>query len=120
LRESEPKRLVAAFQPHLYSRTKVFAEQFGSALALADEAIVLDVYPAREEPVGELAGVSGLDVARAAADRMAGRPVIWAPQLGQAQAALEARLGPGVVAVTVGAGDVVRVGQALVEGGAGR
>jgi UDP-N-acetylmuramate--alanine ligase len=120
LRESEPKRLVAAFQPHLYSRTKVFAEQFGAALALADEAIVLDVYPAREEPVGELAGVSGLDVARAAADRMAGRAVIWAPQLGQAQAALEARLGPGVVAVTVGAGDIVRVGQALVESGAGR
>jgi UDP-N-acetylmuramate--alanine ligase len=118
LREAEPTRLVAAFQPHLYSRTKVFAEQFGAALALADEAIVLDVYPAREEPVGELAGVSGLDVARAAADRMAGRPVIWAPGLEQAQAALGARLGPGVVAVTIGAGDVFEVGEALaLEGG---
>jgi UDP-N-acetylmuramate--alanine ligase len=120
LRESGPARLIAAFQPHLYSRTKVFAEQFGAALALADEAIVLDVYPAREEPVGELAGVSGLDVARAAADRMAGRPVVWAPALAQAQAALEARLASGDVAVTIGAGDVFRVGEALTAGGADR
>src|SRR5262249_33443461 len=65
LRELEPARLIAVFQPHLFSRTKVFATQFGAALALADEVAVLDVYPAREEPVGPLAGVSGLDVARA-------------------------------------------------------
>ena len=73
LRELGPERLIAVFQPHLYSRTKAFAEEFGAALALADEVVVLDVYPAREEPVGELAGVSGLSVARAAADRMGGR-----------------------------------------------
>ncbi len=72
----QPARLVVAFQPHLYSRTRALAEQFGAALALADEAIVLDVYAAREQPVGELAGVSGLDVARAAADRMGGRATI--------------------------------------------
>jgi UDP-N-acetylmuramate--alanine ligase len=112
-----PSRLVVAFQPHLYSRTKALAEQFGAALALADEAIVLDVYPAREEPVGELAGVSGLDVARAAADRMGGRPVVWAPSQGQARAALEARLSTGAILVTVGAGDVFRVGEALLEDG---
>ncbi len=50
LRELKPARLVAVFQPHLYSRTKVFATQFGAALALADEIAVLDIYPAREEP----------------------------------------------------------------------
>ncbi len=115
LRELEPRRLVVAFQPHLYSRTKAFAEQFGAALALADEAIVLDVYPAREEPVGDLAGVSGLDVARAAADRMGGRRVLWAPTREQARAALELRLEAGVALVTVGAGDVFGVGEALVE-----
>ena len=71
--------MFAVFQPHLYSRTKAFAEQFGAALALADEAVVLDVYPAREEPVGALAGVSGLDVARAAADRTGGRRLRRAP-----------------------------------------
>ncbi|MET0305418.1 MAG: Mur ligase domain-containing protein [Solirubrobacterales bacterium] len=118
LRGLGPARLVVAFQPHLYSRTKALAEQFGAAVALADEAVVLDVYPAREEPVGDLAGVSGLDVARAAADRMGGRPVLWAPSLVQAEAALERRLGPGAILVTVGAGDVVKVGEALLGNGA--
>jgi UDP-N-acetylmuramate--alanine ligase len=114
LREEEPRRLLAVFQPHLYSRTKAFAEQFGAALALADEVAVLDVYPAREQPVGELAGVSGLDVARAAADRAGGKPVRWAPSLDSARAAVASRLGPGDVVVTIGAGDVFEVGEALV------
>jgi UDP-N-acetylmuramate--alanine ligase len=117
LREQGPERLIAAFQPHLYSRTRALAEQFGAALALADEVAVLDVYPAREEPVGELAGVSGLDVARAAADRMGGRSVAWTPTLERARAALEPRLGPGRVLVTIGAGDVFEVGEGLLGGG---
>ena len=119
LRGLDPMRLVVAFQPHLYSRTKALADQFGAALALADEVVVLDVYAAREEPVGDLAGVSGLDVARAAADRMGGRPVLWAPTLAQAEAALETRLESDAILVTVGAGDVFRVGEALVANGAG-
>jgi UDP-N-acetylmuramate--alanine ligase len=119
LREREPRRLIAVFQPHLYSRTKAFADQFGAALALADEVAVLDVYPARELPVGELAGVSGLDVARAAADRIGGKRVLWTPSPESAERALVRRLGPGDVMVTVGAGDVFRVAEALVEGEAG-
>jgi len=119
LRELAPRRLLAVFQPHLYSRTRAFAERFGAALALADEAAVLDVYPAREEPVGELAGVSGLDVARAAADRMGGRPVAWLPSAEAAPAVLARRIGAGDVLVTIGAGDVFRIGEALVEGAHG-
>ena len=115
LRELGPSRLVAVFQPHLYSRTKAFAEQFGAALAVADEVAVLDVYAAREEPVGKLAGISGLSVARAAADRMGGRRVLWTPTLEQARAALAAELGePGETLVTIGAGDVFKVGDALL------
>jgi UDP-N-acetylmuramate--alanine ligase len=110
-------RLIAVFQPHLYSRTKAFGEGFGAALALADEALVLDVYAAREEPVGELAGVDGLHVARAAADRMGGRPVIWTPTLDAAREALERRLGPGRVVVTIGAGDVFKLGERLLGDG---
>jgi len=117
LRGLGPRRLVAVFQPHLYSRTKALAERFGAALALADEAIVLDVYAAREEPVGDLIGVSGLDVARAAADRIGGRRVVWTPTLAGAEAALASRLEPGTVLVTVGAGDVFRVADALVGRG---
>ncbi len=117
LRELEPERLVAVFQPHLYSRTKAFAEQLGSALSLADEVTVLDVYPAREEPVGELAGVSGLDVARAAADRMGGRRVCWVPDRRRAAATLAPYLGPGRILVTIGAGDIHELAEELVEGG---
>jgi UDP-N-acetylmuramate--alanine ligase len=113
LRELAPRRLLAAFQPHLYSRTKAMREQFGGALALADEVAVLDVYPAREEPVGELAGVSGLDVARAVADD-GGCRVLWTPDLEAARRALEARLGEGDVLVTIGAGDVFELGEKLV------
>ena len=56
MRELRPRRLIAVFQPHLYSRTKALARRFGAALAAADEVGVLDVYPAREQPVGELGG----------------------------------------------------------------
>jgi UDP-N-acetylmuramate--alanine ligase len=122
LRELGPERLIAVFQPHLYSRTRAMAEEFGAALALADEVAVLDVYPAREQPVGELAGVSGLDVARAAAERMGGGPVWWLPEAEQARRALAERLDRGrgsrrqrAVLVTIGAGDVFRLGEALVE-----
>ncbi len=117
LRELDPPRLVAVFQPHLYSRTKVFAAQFGAALAMADEIAVLDVYPAREEPVGPLTGVSGLDVARAAADAGNGKPVAWLPTAAKAEAFLRRRidaLPPGSFLVTVGAGDVFKLGEALV------
>jgi UDP-N-acetylmuramate--alanine ligase len=122
LRGLEPQRLIAAFQPHLYSRTKAFAEGFGAALALADEVVVLDVYPAREEPVGELAGVSGLRVAEAAAERIGGKRVWWLPTAAAACAALAPRLGPGDILVTIGAGDIFRLGESLVkdDGGAGK
>jgi UDP-N-acetylmuramate--alanine ligase len=130
LRELEPERLVAVFQPHLYSRTKALAAEFGAALTLADEVAVLDVYPAREQPVGELAGVSGLQVAQAAADRAGGRPVWWLPDAGTARRALADRLdrgdragdrvggdrkaGRGQILATLGAGDVFKLGEALL------
>jgi UDP-N-acetylmuramate--alanine ligase len=122
LRELKPTRLVAVFQPHLYSRTKVFATQFGAALALADEIAVLDIYPAREEPIGPLAGVSGLDVARAAADAGNGKPVAWLPTAARAQAFLERRpqtMPRGSFLVTIGAGDVFKLGESLLKGDPG-
>jgi UDP-N-acetylmuramate--alanine ligase len=115
LRELRPRRLIAVFQPHLYSRTRALAERFGAALAAADEIAVLDVYPAREEPVGDLAGVSGLDVARAAADRAGGRPVWWLGDAERASRALGPRLGNGDLLVTIGAGDIFRLAESLVE-----
>ncbi len=119
LRELNPARLIAVFQPHLYSRTKVFAEQFGAALAAADEVAVLDVYAAREQPLGELAGISGLAVAQAAAERSGGAVVWWLPSVEEAVAALAPGLQPGSILVTIGAGDVYRVGEALLAPGGG-
>lgn len=114
LRELEPERLIAVFQPHLYSRTKALAEDFGAALTLADEIGVLDVYAAREEPVGPLAGVSGLSVARAAADRAEGKRVLWLKDRESAVGALRPRLGRGDLVVTIGAGDVHKLAEELV------
>jgi UDP-N-acetylmuramate--alanine ligase len=118
LRELGPARLIAVFQPHLYSRTKALGTGFGAALTLADEVVVLDVYPAREQPVGELAGVSGLAVAEAAAERGGGMPVWWLPRAESAERALEGLLDrPGAkdwILVTIGAGDVFKLGEELL------
>jgi len=120
LREQRPGHLIAVFQPHLYSRTKAFGEEFGAALALADEVVVLDVYPAREQPVGELAGVSGLQVAQAAAERMGGRRVVWLPDPSADASVrlLDRNQAVGItdqVLVTIGAGDVFKLGEALID-----
>jgi UDP-N-acetylmuramate--alanine ligase len=115
LRGLEPQRLLAVFQPHLYSRTKALAEELGAALSAADEVGVLDVYPAREEAVGDLAGVSGLWVAAAAADRSEGRPVWWLVDSERAESALAPRLGEGDVLVTIGAGDIFQLAERLVQ-----
>jgi UDP-N-acetylmuramate--alanine ligase len=120
LRELPHRRLIAVFQPHLYSRTKALAARFGRALAGADAIGLLDVYAARERPEGELAGVSGLDVARAVADAAPGREVSWLATIETAREHLRERLGPGDLLVTIGAGDVFRLGELLAAGGDGR
>jgi len=108
------RRLIAIFQPHLYSRTARQATEFGAALAGADEVVVLDVYAARERRE-DFPGVSGLLVAQAAADAGAGRRVAWLPTFAQAEALVRARLRPGDLVMTLGAGDVDTLGRSLVE-----
>jgi UDP-N-acetylmuramate--alanine ligase len=106
------RRLVAVFQPHLYSRTALLAREFGRALALADVVVVLDVYPARER-AEDFPGVGGLLVAESAADAARGRPVYWLPGFADAEAVLRAVLEEGDVCVVMGAGDVDALGRAL-------
>jgi UDP-N-acetylmuramate--alanine ligase len=76
---------------------------------------VLDVYPARERSQ-DYPGVSGLLVARAAADAAAGRPVFWLPARAQAAELLAGRLRDGDLVLTLGAGDIDALGHALVAG----
>jgi UDP-N-acetylmuramate--alanine ligase len=109
------RRLVAVFQPHLYSRTALLAEDFGRALARADEIVVLDVYPARER-AEDHPGVSGLRIAEAAADAAGGRPVYWLPTFADARPVLEALLGEGDLCVVMGAGDVDAFARELLSG----
>jgi UDP-N-acetylmuramate--alanine ligase len=107
-------RLVAVFQPHLYSRTAMFADGFGEALGLADEVVVMDVYGAREDPVP---GVTGALVAQHVPhDR-----VLFEPSWSAVPQAVVARAKPGDLVVTLGAGDVTQIGPEvlrLLEGAA--
>ena len=113
-RTLEPRRLVVCFQPHLYSRTRMLAREFGRALALADLVVVLDVYRARENPE-DFRGVSGYLVAEAAADSAEGRPVWWLPRIDDAERQLRAELAEGDVLLTLGAGDVDELARRLTR-----
>jgi len=108
-----PRRLVAVFQPHLYSRAAMLAREFGRALAEADVVIVLEVYPARERSEDH-PGVSGLLIAEASADVAAGRPVYWLPELAAAQRVLAGMLEEGDLCLLMGAGDIDSLGRSLV------
>jgi UDP-N-acetylmuramate--alanine ligase len=105
-------RVVACFQPHLYSRTRYMARDFGRALALADVVVVLDVYPARER-AEDFPGVSGYLVATAAADAADGRAVYWLPALDAAERILRAELREGDLLLTLGAGNVDELARRL-------
>jgi len=111
-RTLEHRRLVAVFQPHLYSRTALLAREFGLALARADVAVILDVYPARERPEDH-PGVSGLTIAEATADAAGGRPVYWLPTFADAEPVLREQLQEGDVCLLMGAGDIDVLGRRL-------
>ncbi len=113
VREVGARRLVAVFQPHLYSRTRALARDFGVALAGADLCAVVDVYPARER-AEDFPGVDGRLIAAAAADAGGGRTVAWMPKLEQAQCWLENTLRPGDLCLVMGAGNIDSLGRALV------
>ena len=104
------RRLVAVFQPHLYSRTEAHGEAMGEALAQADLVFVTEVYAAREQPI---AGVSGRRVADAA--RRAGADARFEPARAAVGRQVFESLQPGDVVLTLGAGDITRVGPELVQ-----
>ncbi|MFF4191655.1 UDP-N-acetylmuramate--L-alanine ligase [Nonomuraea sp. NPDC001831] len=102
-------RVIAIFQPHLYSRTRFFADEFGAALGLADEVIVLDVYGAREDPEP---GVSGAMVAGRVP--LPAERVAYAPDRAAVPDLVAGRARPGDIVLTMGAGDVTELGPQLV------
>ena len=100
-------RSIVVFQPHLYSRTKTFAREFGQALGGADVVFVLDVYAAREQP---MTGISGASVAEHVEV-----PVHYVPDFSAVADRVAAAARPGDVVVTMGAGDVTLLGQEILS-----
>lgn len=108
-------RLIAVFQPHMYSRTAAFADEFADALGLADEVVVMDVFGAREDPVP---GVTGALITSAMA--LPPDQVLFEPSWTSVPPAVVARATAGDLVVTLGAGDVTQIGPEvlrLLEGG---
>ncbi|MBB2901504.1 UDP-N-acetylmuramate--alanine ligase [Kineococcus radiotolerans] len=103
-------RVVVVFQPHLVSRTRAFAAEFGRALALADEVVVLDVYVAREDPDPEVTGALVADAVPLPAGR-----VRFLPERSAAAGTLAATVRAGDLLLTVGAGDVTTVGPEVLN-----
>jgi UDP-N-acetylmuramate--alanine ligase len=96
------QRIVAVFQPHLYSRTRDLAPEFGRALAAADAVYLSDIFPAREQPIPGVTGALLVDATRAAG----ATEVRYHASLADLEQALAAELGSGDVCVAMGAGDI--------------
>ena len=105
-------RVLALFQPHLYSRTLHLAHEFAVALAAADAACVVDVYPAREQP---LPGVSGRLIVEQLAQVRPGMRVAWVPRLEDAAPLVAGWAREGDTILTLGAGDVDRAAPLILE-----
>jgi UDP-N-acetylmuramate--alanine ligase len=105
-------RLLAVFQPHLYSRTQHLAHGFAEALAVADAVCVTEIYPAREEP---LPGVTGRLIVDELARLRPGMRLGWTPALEEAGRLVAGWARPGDTVLTLGAGDVDRVAPLILE-----
>jgi UDP-N-acetylmuramate--alanine ligase len=104
------RRIVAAFQPHLYSRTRDFAEDFGHALAAADLVCITEIYAAREAPIPGITAHLIVEHARAA-----GAEVMFVPARAEVPRSVAACLRPGDVCLTLGAGDLDEAAREVLE-----
>lgn len=111
-REGNWNRVIAVFQPHLYSRTEYLHAEFAEALLGADLAVVTDVYGAREDP---LPGVSGKLIVDSLLRLDCRKPVVYLPRLGSVVDYLRGTASDGDLVLTLGAGDVHRVGERFLS-----
>jgi UDP-N-acetylmuramate--alanine ligase len=102
-------RLIVVFQPHLFSRTAAFAEEFAAALGLADEVVLLDVYGAREDPQPGISGALISDAVPLPAER-----VHYEPSFTEAAPLVAGLVRPGDLVLTMGAGDVTMLGPEIL------
>ena len=104
------RRIIAAFQPHLFSRTRDFAREFGQALAAADSVFIADIYPAREQPIPGVTAQLIVDSAREA-----GGDVTWQGARTALSDELARAVRDGDVVLTIGAGDITKTGPELLR-----
>ena len=112
VREQADGRVLALFQPHLFSRTRHLSRELAAALADADVVAVADVYPAREQPIE---GVTGKLVVDALVERRPGMAVAWTPRIEDGARFIARRAHDGDVVLTIGAGDVDRAAGLVLE-----
>ncbi len=105
------KRVLVVFQPHRFSRTALLKEEFGTAWSDADRVWVLDIYPAGEAPIPGIGARTVVESARAAG----AAHVAYAPSAAAAASAAAAEAQPGDVVLTLGAGDVWKLGDEILE-----
>lgn len=111
VRSGWKRRLITVFQPHLYSRTRDFYEEFGRSFLLSDIFICTDVYPAREEPIP---GVSGEMIIKAAR-KFGHKNAMYVPDKTQVESVLLNIVKPGDIVVTMGAGDIWKYGESFIK-----
>jgi UDP-N-acetylmuramate--alanine ligase len=110
-RQTQPKRLIAVFQPHRYTRTKLLRDQFAVAFKKCDELIVTDIYAASEDPIP---GISGEMLADTIRDTT-GQNVKYMSGFDTIEKYLEGHVAPGDLVMTIGAGNIVQLGEQLVK-----
>ncbi|MFE2628738.1 glutamate ligase domain-containing protein, partial [Streptomyces sp. NPDC059374] len=103
-------RILVVYQPHLFSRTQELGKEMGEALALADASLVLDIYPAREDPIPGITSELVVDAARAA-----GADVTPVHDKGEVPSLVAGMTKPGDLVLTMGAGDVTDLGPLILD-----
>lgn len=110
-RQTQPKRLICAFQPHRYSRTQLLQKEYGGCFTEADLLILTDVYSAGEDPIP---GIDGELLVKEVFEQT-GRQAVYIQDKTKIAGYLQNIVEPGDLIITMGAGDIVKCGEELVE-----
>lgn len=110
-RETKPHKIFCIFQPHRYSRTQLLLKEFGGAFREADDLILTDVYSAGEEKISGVSGASILQEVLSTTNQA----VSYIPKREDIAAAIKNELSPGDLVITMGAGDIYKTGEELLD-----